>query len=445
MIARDVALVFRVPKPLFAKNSPPEVTSVSLSPSGQATTNELIEAVVTTTDSDGDAVAVGYEWFVNDVAVGQSTASLDGTTFFSKGDSVTVAVTPTDGTDDGASVTSAAVAIINSAPGAPSVEILPERAVANDHDLECVIRNNAEDDDGDSLSYTYSWTVDGVDAQTSTSVIDKTLLAPGEEWTCHVVANDGSVDGAVGSAARVVASWPDNWVTTYYEDFSDGLAQDFDQADSGCGGQSGETSDSTSVWQFTSDWNSARMMIPDTSAPGLAFETRFRFFDDSTATAIRWRSNVVSWDSNDEAGYTLSAQLSASERVFGEDEACVDYCSSGVPLSLEPGDWVVFRVEEWSGGYEVYVDDQLVLEGDTTDIPDLGDYLEINGGGLCGSPVLEVDYIAIQTAATLSGNTPPSSPNISVVPLRPSANTDELTCVIDSPSLDVDGDVAVHL
>jgi hypothetical protein len=425
-------------------NSAPEMISVTLAPSPEAGTDDIITATVSTSDDDGDSVAVGYEWFVNGVSAGQSTPTLDGTTYFAKGDTLFVTATPTDGSDAGAALSSAVVAVVNTAPTSPVVEVTPERPVAGDHDLQCVIVTESQDADGEAVSYTFAWSVDGVDAGNSTSTVATADIQAGETWECVVTPDDGEEVGLAGVASTIVANWPENWINAYYEDFSDGEAEDFETYGGACGGQSGEldVDGSTYLWRFTSDLNGARLPIPDLGTTGLAFESRLRFFNESTASAVRWRSNQVTWDANDDAGYTLNAQLGVSAETFGEDEICVDFCTDGVALVLEPETWFSYRVEEWDGEYRVFVDEQQVLEGDIADLPSAGDSLEFAGGGDCGSPVLEIDYVVIQSAVTLSENTPPEAPVANLRPLVPRATVDDLTCVVDVPSFDLDGDVA---
>jgi hypothetical protein len=425
-------------------NSPPEVTSVTLSPSSGATTDEVITATVLSSDADDEPVAVSYEWMVNGAAVGQSTATLDGTTYFVKGDTITVNVTPTDGTDDGAAVVSDPLVIVNSAPTAPVVEVSPTRPVAGDDKLRCTIQTDSTDADGDAVSYSYAWSVDGVDAGNSSSTVSKGTLQEGETWECTVTPDDGDDVGSAGSASVLVADWPTNWVNAYYEDFSDGVADGFEHYGGACGGQSGEFDGSVYLWRFTSDWNGARLPIPDIGSAGLAFETRVRFFEESTASAIRWRSNEVAWDANDDAGYTVNMQLGASEQTFGEDELCVDFCNEGAELDLESESWFNYRVEEWDGEYKVFIDEQLILSGSISDLASAGDSLEFVGSGDCGTPVLEVDYLVIQEAVTLSENTPPGAPVVNLRPLVPRANADDLICSVDSVSFDEDGDIAEY-
>jgi hypothetical protein len=99
---------------------------------------------ITSSDTDGDTVSYTYAWFVNGSAAGTSS-TLSGTTAFSKGQSVYVRVTPTDGTSSGSAVTSSTATVANSTPGAPGVELDPELPEVGVDDLWCAVTTPASD------------------------------------------------------------------------------------------------------------------------------------------------------------------------------------------------------------------------------------------------------------------------------------------------------------
>ena len=185
-------------------NAPPSVDLLTLTPAAPDT-NDTLTAAITTSDADGDTVSVTYAWTVNGTAVGVTTNTLSGVTRFDKHDVVSVTVTPWDGTTYGTAVTTS-VTVVNSDPSAPAVSISPA-APHNANDVVCEISTPSADIDADTITYTITWTVDGVaftGASTTTYTGDTVLAAdtsPGEVWECTVVADDGEV-----SAAAVVAS-----------------------------------------------------------------------------------------------------------------------------------------------------------------------------------------------------------------------------------------------
>jgi hypothetical protein len=178
-------------------NTTPVVSSVTLSP-GSVYTNDTLTASVVTSDADGDTVGVSYRWLVDGVEVAGATgASLSGAMSgsFDRDQVVTVEVTPNDGAEDGAAMTSAGVTVLNTAPTAPGIAITPESPEAGD-DLTCSVVTPSTDADGDAVTYAFAWDVDGstyagaTDAGTE-SVVAGADVGGGETWTCEVVAGDG--------------------------------------------------------------------------------------------------------------------------------------------------------------------------------------------------------------------------------------------------------------
>jgi hypothetical protein len=85
------------------------VISVSIYPD-PATENDLLSAIVSADDADGDTVTSTYLWKVDGDEVWDG-ATLSGAEFFSSGQSVQLFVTPSDGIDTGKSVASDPVII----------------------------------------------------------------------------------------------------------------------------------------------------------------------------------------------------------------------------------------------------------------------------------------------------------------------------------------------
>jgi hypothetical protein len=186
-------------------NAPPVVTSITLSPS-EVWTHETIEVSdVTATDADGDSVTVAsYAWYVDGEEVGVTTASLDGSVYFSRDQPITVQVTVNDGFDNSAPTESDPIGVLNSAPGIPLIDILPEDGEFGSHDLVCTIMEEAEDADGDAVSYTFDWEADGVPYEgTTTTTTWEGDTIPAEHaaeavrsWLCRVYGDDGGLEGS---------------------------------------------------------------------------------------------------------------------------------------------------------------------------------------------------------------------------------------------------------
>ena len=197
-------------------NSLPAAT-VSLAPAAPGTA-AVLTATATAADTDGDAVTLTYVWKVDGATVKTTSAasSLTDTLDLAqagngdKGETVTVEVTPNDGSADGTPVADAVV-VGNTAPTA-GVSLAP--AAPKTDDLVTATATRA-DADGDAVTLTYVWKVDGTTVKTTsaTSSLTDTLdLAQagngdkGETITVEVTPNDGTADGAAASDSEVVAN-----------------------------------------------------------------------------------------------------------------------------------------------------------------------------------------------------------------------------------------------
>ena len=126
-------------------NTPPTVSSVTLSP-GAVYTNDEIVAIAVFDDVDGQSVSASFDWHVVDFATGATTivqsgpdTTLSGVVHFDRDDEVYVVVTPNDGVEDGNSMTSSGVTVLNTPPTAPSVSASPDPASAGQDDLVCMV------------------------------------------------------------------------------------------------------------------------------------------------------------------------------------------------------------------------------------------------------------------------------------------------------------------
>ena len=184
-------------------NTPPTINLVSISPS-IVYTDTTITATASSSDVDGDNVTLTYSWSVDGSVVQTGSAdTLDGSIHFDKDQSVSVSVTPNDGTEDGTPVSSNAVSVSNSVPSTPVVSVSPSAPNAGQDDLVCSATST--DADGDSLTYTYSWE-DGQGAVVSnTNTVTGSSTAAGD-YTCYVSVDDGSGAGGSTSASITVAS-----------------------------------------------------------------------------------------------------------------------------------------------------------------------------------------------------------------------------------------------
>ena len=192
-------------------NTAPAVSSVTLSPSSPGT-EDVLTATPSGSDADGDSISYTYDWYVGSTLEQSGTDdTFDGTTYFDRGDTVYVVVTPSDGTDSGSPFTSSSVTVVNTAPEDPVVQILPTNPGINIDDLVCGIATGSYDADGDSITYTATWYADGVAYSTGLTTttwpndtVPATYTHLADNWQCVMTPNDGTADGSAGSATVTV-------------------------------------------------------------------------------------------------------------------------------------------------------------------------------------------------------------------------------------------------
>jgi hypothetical protein len=191
-------------------NTPPTVTSLSLSPS-TVLTDDILTATGSGADADGDALSYGWDWYVDSGSgftlvqsnSGVNSDTLDGVYHFDRGDEVYVLMTVTDGSSS-ASQTSSTVVVQNTPPSASNVLITPASAVAGVDDLECIAQG--ADSDGDTVTFTYEWNINGTVSNYTTAIIATTELTNGEVWECIATPDDGTVTGTPNSSAITIGA-----------------------------------------------------------------------------------------------------------------------------------------------------------------------------------------------------------------------------------------------
>jgi hypothetical protein len=184
-------------------NGAPSATSVTISPATAGTNDTLTAVVSGWSDPDGDAESYQYQWYLNGTAIsGATDVSLDGS-YFVRGDSLVVSATPWDGALTGSTVTSSARVIQNTAPTTPSVSISPENP-EDDDDLVCGFTTASTDLDGDSISYTYSWTRNASATSYTSATVPASATSNNDTWICTVTPSDGTASGSSASDTVVV-------------------------------------------------------------------------------------------------------------------------------------------------------------------------------------------------------------------------------------------------
>ena len=179
-------------------NSAPSISAVSITPTSPAITDTLTCTYSGFSDPDGDSDASTYAWTVNGVLAGTSTSLSPSS--FSSGDTITCTVTPDDGTDTGTPVADS-VTPSNTPPEVTSVTVTPTSPLVSDT-LTCSATST--DDDGDTVTLSYAWTIGGTTVGTSSTL--SSGFSSGDTVTCTVTPHDGTESGTTGADSVTIGN-----------------------------------------------------------------------------------------------------------------------------------------------------------------------------------------------------------------------------------------------
>jgi hypothetical protein len=187
------------------ENTAPEVASATLSPVPATEASTLLCAPSGWFDADGDAPDYTYTWSVNGAVVPGATSDTLTGADFDRDDQVSCEVTPFDGTESGAPVSSPVVLIDNTAPTAPTVVVTPGPTASLGAALVCGA-SGTTDLDGDGFVYTFRWARNGVlqPAFSGLNGVPATATSLGDDWTCEVQSDDGTDTSAWAGASTQV-------------------------------------------------------------------------------------------------------------------------------------------------------------------------------------------------------------------------------------------------
>jgi DNA-binding beta-propeller fold protein YncE len=191
------------------------VAAVSLSNSAPAT-NGVLSATAAASDADNDPISYRFVWRVNG-ALRRSTSGLNPSDSLDlgvagngdHGDAVVVELVASDGTLDSA-VASAAASVVNSAPTI-AVSLNTTEPSTKSILIATVF---AQDLDSDSLTYVYTWLLDGVVKRTITTAAttdryDLSVRGNGDKddvITVTATATDGSLTSPSATVSATIRS-----------------------------------------------------------------------------------------------------------------------------------------------------------------------------------------------------------------------------------------------
>ncbi len=190
------------------QNSVPTVTITA--PTSGDLTHEGDEATfgAVVSDSDQDASLLTIDWDSSiDGSFSSESANSNGVATFTEdgltAGAHTLTVTVTD--DAGATATDTVSFVINGLPSQPNVSLSPLPAYVDD-DLVATATGST-DAEGDTITYSYAWTVDSIPSSIVLSTLPQQETTAGETWEVTVTPTDpdGGV-GPTGSASVTISN-----------------------------------------------------------------------------------------------------------------------------------------------------------------------------------------------------------------------------------------------
>lgn len=303
-------------------------------------------------------------------------------------------------------------------------EVDPARGIRGSDGLRVQRLSEARDLDGDTLTYRYTWSMDGqVQSDLTSEVVPADRIARDQVWTVEVVATDGKLDGEAASDEITVQNTPpvataSAEVTTVVSTESLSITGSAEDADG---------DEVTVEYYWTRDGEGTPLDGPTVPA-------------SFTYPGETWIGHVVGNDGTDrsepatvtyeiENGVPVVRDVRFTEEVIAVDTelaVLVDaFDADRQPLELT---------------YTWTVDGTQVASGvDVTRLP-LGRYAKDQRVEVTVVADDGVDESEPVSASTVVVNTPPTAPEVTILPEEPIPGIDPMRCSVVTPSTDVDGD-----
>jgi len=183
-------------------NSSPTRPTISLSPAAPGVDDDVsCDIDGESVDADGDAVTYTQRWEVDGEDAGVDTAVLPAARTGAE-EWWTCFVSASDGTlASSEAEATVEVGHVNQAPSAPTVEITPSSPSTRE-DFTCDA-SGSEDLEGDPVTYSYAWRVDGEASGLTGATIVAGETNEGEEWTCVAAASDGELETTAEASVTI--------------------------------------------------------------------------------------------------------------------------------------------------------------------------------------------------------------------------------------------------
>ncbi len=191
-----------------APNQAPSTPTIAFATTDPVTTDDLwVQIVTEAIDPDGAPITYQYRWTQNGAPRADLTGEVVPDAETSRDEVWEVEVIATDGTDAAPGVR-AALTVQNSAPTLAPVSLSPEAPLTDD---TLTVSAAGSDADGDTLSYSYAWTVNGRPAGDDAPTLSGAAhFSKGDVVQVLATPHDGAVSGtgALSSVLTIQNSAP---------------------------------------------------------------------------------------------------------------------------------------------------------------------------------------------------------------------------------------------
>jgi len=196
-----------------AGNGAPVLESVRLEPSSPRA-GQRVRVVPVASDPDGDGLTYAFTWRVAGTARPDSGPELVLEDGLDRGTRIEVVVVARDGQQAESAPMTASASIGNQPPELGAVVIDPPGDITRGHPV--IARPRAVDADGDEITYTFSWRVNGEAVPVEGDALETAELHRGDTVQVRVVASDGQDESdpiespplRVANAAPKIVSQP---------------------------------------------------------------------------------------------------------------------------------------------------------------------------------------------------------------------------------------------
>ena len=185
-------------------DEPPSAPVVTLAPDPPTTLDDLSAAIVDGVDPEGGVVTQTISWTVDGADAGL-TGTVVPSAELDEGEVWAISVVATDEEGLESAPATASVTVANAPPSAPVITIDPA-APTQAEDLVCAVDVPATDADGDTVSLSYAWELDGAPTSFTGDTLDWLETEVGDLWTCVATPHDGDVAGPSGDDTVQIAA-----------------------------------------------------------------------------------------------------------------------------------------------------------------------------------------------------------------------------------------------